>query len=70
MYSGKLDVFAQKWLYSWKLANLGKVALFGQRGCIQVKGLYSKKKWLFLGKSGCIRAKWLYSDRVVVYGKY
>ena len=51
LYSGKMDVFGQKWYYSSK------------RGCIQAKVLYSGKSesirdmWLYSLKSGCIRAK-------------
>ena len=58
LYSGKVVVFGQKWLY------------WGKGGCIRAKvvafrqkGLYSRKvvlfgpKWLYSRKSGCIRVK-------------
>ena len=53
---------------------------FGNIGCIQEKGLYSRKfdilgqylwysgKLGVIGQSGCIWAKWLYSGKVVVLG--
>ena len=44
LYSGKVVVFGQKWLYSGRWLYSGKVVVFGQ-------------KLLYSGKSGCIRAK-------------
>ena len=52
-----------------------KVVVFGQRGCIRAKCLYSGKlvvfgqKWLHSGKSGFNRAKLLFSDKVVAFGQ-
>ena len=38
MFSGKMVVFGQKWLYSGKCGrNMEKVIVFGQRACIWAK---------------------------------
>ena len=64
-------MFGQKWLLWEKSGSiLGKVAVFGQSGCIRTKVVIIRQKWLFfeqnlfysvkfvvLGQSGCIRAK-------------
>ena len=53
MFSRKVVVFGQKWLYSGKGGCIrAKEILFGQRCSIRVK-------WLYSGKSCCIRANWL-----------
>ena len=68
LYSGKVFVFGQKWLFSDKSGCIrsnvavfgqkwlysGKVPLFGQRGCIRVKVVVIGQKFFYSGKSGCI----------------
>ena len=62
MFSAKVVVFGQKWLYSVKRDCIrAKVVIFG-------KVVLFRKEWLYLGKIGCIRAKWLYPGKVVVVG--
>ena len=45
LYSGKVVVLGQKWLYS------------GKSGCISRKVVVSGQKWLFSVKSGCVGVK-------------
>ena len=51
LYSGKIVVFGQKWLY------LRKMVVLSQSSCIREKMVVFEEKWLYLGKSGGIRAK-------------
>ena len=64
MYSDKVVLFGQMWLYSGKckMVVFGQRDVFGQGGCIWAKLLYS-------GKSGCIRGKWLYSGKLIIGGQ-
>ena len=62
LFSDKVVVSWQEWLYS------GKVVVFGKSGCIRAKWLYSAKVVVFgnvvvFGQSGSYRAK------VVVFGQ-
>ena len=51
------------------------MVVFGIRGCIRARWLYSGNlvvfwpKWLYSGKSGCIRGKVVASGKVVKFGK-
>ena len=63
LYSSKVDVFGQKWLYSGKSGCVrAKVVVFVQSACIRAKWLYSGKVFVFR-QGGCIWAK------VVVFGE-
>ena len=77
LYSGKVVVFGQKWLYSGKSGCISTMWL-----CFSVKSPYIRARTLYSGKSGCNRAnvavfrkvilfgqKWLYSVNVVVFGQ-
>ena len=64
MYSGKVNVFGKKCLYSGKSGCVrAKVVVFGQRCLYSGKVNVFGQKWLFSGKKGCIQAKWLYSGK-------
>ena len=54
LYSGKVVVFGQKWLY------LRKVVVLSQSSCI-------RERLLHWGKVVAIGQKWLYSGKVVVF---
>ena len=79
MFSGKVLVFGQKWLYSGKGGCIrAKVVVFGQRwlysgkrDCIRATLFYSgnRAKVVIFGQIGCNHAIWLYSDRVVFFAK-
>ena len=47
LFSGKVVVYGQKWLYS------------GKSGCFRAKVVIIGKRWLNSGKSGCNQAKFL-----------
>ena len=69
MFSRKVVVFGQKWLYSGKGGCIrAKEILFGQRCSIRVKCCIRAKVVVF-GQIGCNWAIWLYSDRVVFFAK-
>ena len=44
MYSGKVVVIGQKWLYFCKMV------FFGQSDCIRIKVVVFRQKWLYSGK--------------------
>ena len=47
----------------------GRVAVFGQSGCIRAKWFYSEKGCFIRAKVTLIGQKFLYSGKVVVFGK-
>ena len=57
LYSGKVVVFRQKWLYSDK------------SDCIREKVVVFGQKLLDSGQAFVYGSKWLYSGKVVVYGQ-
>ena len=82
LYSGKMVIFSQKWLSSFKTCCIwanwlysGNVLVFGHGGCFWAKVVVFGQIWLYSRKYGCNRAKWLYLDKsgfyrekVVVFG--
>ena len=70
MYSGKLVLFGQIWLFSGNNGCIQeKVVVFGQNllcwGCVVV----IKKKWLYSAKVVVMGQKLLYSGKVDVFRK-
>ena len=68
MYSDKLVLFGQNWLFGGKIgfiiANwfyLGKLIVVGKLVVFAQNLLYS-------GKSGCIRSNWLYLGKICCIG--
>ena len=63
MYSDKVVLFGQKWLYSGKSGyDQPKVVVFKQSGCIQAVVVA-------FGQGGFIRENWLYSCKMVLFGQ-
>ena len=75
MYSSKLVVLRQNWLYLGKVVVIGQKWLYsGRFGCTQAKVFGILGKVDLLGQGGIIRSEvvafgqnGLYSDKVVVY---